>query len=199
MCHGSCGGATVCPRTRWCGTASPRPLPSACPGVPHDTRAAVVHSPAAALFPCRADGDWLWVVGLDERDALARAANAVVAAGVSTEAEVADVRTGGNCGRLTLQQDDDVLDTWFSSALFPLTTLGWPQDAADVASGGPGALDATLARYYPLSVMETGCVDARLCLCGWHCRDSRCRRGGVGDGGARAGATSCSSGSLAWR
>lgn len=28
--------------------------------------------------------------------------------------------------KITLQQDDDVLDTWFSSGLFPFSTLGWP-------------------------------------------------------------------------
>lgn len=40
------------------------------------------------------------------------------------------------------RQDDDVLDTWFSSALFPLASFGWP--------------DKLDKRYYPLSVMETG-------------------------------------------
>ncbi len=41
-------------------------------------------------------------------------------------------------------QDPDVLDTWFSSALWPFSTLGWPDDTPD------------LRRYYPTSVMETG-------------------------------------------
>ena len=43
-----------------------------------------------------------------------------------------------------LRQDDDVLDTWFSSALWPFTTLGWPQDTAE------------LARFYPTSLLVTG-------------------------------------------
>jgi valyl-tRNA synthetase len=43
-----------------------------------------------------------------------------------------------------LRQDDDVLDTWFSSALWPFSTLGWPEDAA------------TLKRFYPTSVLVTG-------------------------------------------
>ncbi|HSN74348.1 MAG TPA: valine--tRNA ligase [Anaerolineae bacterium] len=43
-----------------------------------------------------------------------------------------------------LQQDPDVLDTWFSSGLWPFSTLGWPDDTAD------------LRRYYPTDVMETG-------------------------------------------
>ena len=41
-------------------------------------------------------------------------------------------------------QDEDVLDTWFSSALWPFATLGWPEDTED------------LARYYPTSTMVTG-------------------------------------------
>ena len=43
-----------------------------------------------------------------------------------------------------LEQDPDVLDTWFSSGLWPFSTLGWPQQTAD------------LATYYPTTVMETG-------------------------------------------
>ena len=41
-------------------------------------------------------------------------------------------------------QDEDVLDTWFSSALWPFATLGWPEDTDD------------LKRYYPTSTMVTG-------------------------------------------
>ena len=41
-------------------------------------------------------------------------------------------------------QDEDVLDTWFSSALWPFSTLGWPQETDD------------LKRYYPTSVLVTG-------------------------------------------
>ncbi|HEX9037799.1 MAG TPA: valine--tRNA ligase [Ktedonobacterales bacterium] len=49
-----------------------------------------------------------------------------------------------NCGSTKLEQDPDVLDTWFSSWLWPFSTLGWPDDTAD------------LRRYYPTSVLETG-------------------------------------------
>ena len=42
------------------------------------------------------------------------------------------------------RQDPDVLDTWFSSALWPFSTLGWPEDTAD------------LRRFYPTSVLVTG-------------------------------------------
>jgi valyl-tRNA synthetase len=45
---------------------------------------------------------------------------------------------------VTLRQDDDVLDTWFSSALWPFSTLGWPEH--------PPELD----RFYPTSVLVTG-------------------------------------------
>jgi valyl-tRNA synthetase len=45
---------------------------------------------------------------------------------------------------VTLRQDDDVLDTWFSSALWPFSTLGWPDDT-----------DA-LRTFYPTSVLVTG-------------------------------------------
>ncbi len=47
-------------------------------------------------------------------------------------------------GRRDLRQDEDVLDTWFSSALWPFSTLGWPDTTRD------------LKTFYPTSVMETG-------------------------------------------
>ncbi len=49
-----------------------------------------------------------------------------------------------HCGTDELVQDPDVLDTWFSSALWPHSTLGWPDDTED------------LRYFYPTSVMETG-------------------------------------------
>ena len=49
-----------------------------------------------------------------------------------------------HCGSTRLRQDSDVLDTWFSSALWPHSTLGWPEETED------------LAYFYPTSVMETG-------------------------------------------
>lgn len=48
------------------------------------------------------------------------------------------------CGGANIEQDPDVLDTWFSSGLWPMSTLGWPDDTED------------LRRFYPGSVMETG-------------------------------------------
>jgi valyl-tRNA synthetase len=49
-----------------------------------------------------------------------------------------------SCGNGSIHQDEDVLDTWFSSALWPFSTLGWP-DRTD-----------TLETFYPTSVLETG-------------------------------------------
>ncbi|HET8734239.1 MAG TPA: valine--tRNA ligase, partial [Anaeromyxobacteraceae bacterium] len=48
------------------------------------------------------------------------------------------------CGERALHQDEDVLDTWFSSALWPFSTLGWPDRTKE------------LETFYPTSVMETG-------------------------------------------
>jgi valyl-tRNA synthetase len=48
------------------------------------------------------------------------------------------------CGKTGLAQDADVLDTWFSSALWPFSTLGWPEKTN------------ALAKFYPASDMETG-------------------------------------------
>ena len=55
-----------------------------------------------------------------------------------------DVTICANCDSDTLNQDPDVLDTWFSSWLWPFTTLGWPEKTAD------------LMEFYPTSVLETG-------------------------------------------
>ena len=43
------------------------------------------------------------------------------------------------------EQDEDVLDTWFSSALWPFSTLGWPNESAD-----------DFKRYYPTNALITG-------------------------------------------
>lgn len=48
------------------------------------------------------------------------------------------------CGGQELEQDPDVLDTWFSSGLWPFSTLGWPEETPDYRY------------FYPTSVLETG-------------------------------------------
>jgi valyl-tRNA synthetase len=88
-----------------------------------------VHDNAAAAAAATADGgrgtSSRYVVAHDEAEAqqLARAAHGPAVA---------------------LVQESDVLDTWFSSALGPFSTLGWPQATPE------------LARFYPTHVMETG-------------------------------------------
>ena len=49
--------------------------------------------------------------------------------------------TGSNAeADIHLQQDEDVLDTWFSSGLFPFSVLGWPDDTPDLRGFFPGSL-----------------------------------------------------------
>ena len=47
------------------------------------------------------------------------------------------------CGSRELREDTDVLDTWFSSALWPFATLGWPEETADLAAFYPTDLETT--------------------------------------------------------
>jgi valyl-tRNA synthetase len=47
------------------------------------------------------------------------------------------------CGSSDLRRDPDVLDTWFSSALWPFATLGWPDETPDLAAFYPGDLQTT--------------------------------------------------------
>jgi valyl-tRNA synthetase len=71
------------------------------------------------------------------------------------------------CGRpaAELRQETDIFDTWFSSGLWPFSTLGWPDATPD------------MARFYPTSVMETG-YDilffwiARMMMLGLFCTDA---------------------------
>ena len=57
---------------------------------------------------------------------------------------VGEAKSCAHCGSSNIEQDKDVLDTWFSSALWTHSTLGWPDDTED------------LRYFYPTSVMETG-------------------------------------------
>ncbi|MHC1720614.1 MAG: valine--tRNA ligase [Clostridiaceae bacterium] len=68
------------------------------------------------------------------------------------------------CGSTSIEQDNDVLDTWFSSALWPFSTLGWPDKTPD------------LKYFYPNNTLVTG-YDiiffwvARMIFCGLYCMD----------------------------
>ena len=55
-----------------------------------------------------------------------------------------DAHACEKCGSAAIRQDEDVLDTWFSSGLWPFSTLGWPEQTE------------TLKTFYPNAVMETG-------------------------------------------
>ena len=83
---------------------------------------------AAAEHPLRAFGayDSLWVVARNDQEA----------------AEVASQKFPGR--KFTLGRDPDVLDTWFSSGLFPFSVFGWPDKTDD------------LSAFYPTSLLETG-------------------------------------------
>ena len=59
------------------------------------------------------------------------------------EVSKTDLTTCKKCGG-ALRQEEDVLDTWFSSALWPFSTMGWPEKTED------------LERYYPTNVLVTG-------------------------------------------
>ncbi|HKD63100.1 MAG TPA: valine--tRNA ligase [Candidatus Acidoferrales bacterium] len=70
------------------------------------------------------------------------------------------------CGGSRLPQDKDVLDTWFSSGLWPFSTLGWPDDTPD------------LRTYYPTSLLISGYDilffwDARMIMMGLHLSAAR--------------------------
>lgn len=59
-----------------------------------------------------------------------------------------EIRTKHQLGNIALRQDEDVLDTWFSSALWPFSTLGWP---------AKNDIDAEMLKtFYPTSVLVTG-------------------------------------------
>jgi len=57
---------------------------------------------------------------------------------------VDDARSCQHCGSENIHQDEDILDTWFSSALWPFSTMGWPEETLD------------LKTYYPTSILITG-------------------------------------------
>jgi len=67
-------------------------------------------------------GDSKWLVACNEEEALKK----------------------NDYKNFTIEQETDVLDTWFSSALYPFVAMGWPKNTSK------------LERYYPLNVMETG-------------------------------------------
>ncbi|EGC29212.1 hypothetical protein DICPUDRAFT_159231 [Dictyostelium purpureum] len=70
----------------------------------------------------------------------------VVAKTEEEAAEIAIKNYNLKKGEFTLEKDQDVLDTWFSSGLFPISSLGWPNEKESI----------DFKKYFPLDVMETG-------------------------------------------
>jgi valyl-tRNA synthetase len=66
------------------------------------------------------------------------------AASANAETPTPSPSPQGGGERIVLTRDEDVLDTWFSSAVWPFSTLGWPDETSE------------LDRYYPTSVLVTG-------------------------------------------
>ena len=107
----------------------------------------ILHDPVTGT-----DGQELWAatysqlreLGLSHEEIAARADR------VDAEKDVRPIVAGEDpsrcpeCGEAALLQDPDVLDTWFSSGLWPHSTLGWPGDAEDYKY------------FHPTSVLETG-------------------------------------------
>ena len=79
-----------------------------------------------------------------EDEALAQALAWYVTNDVLTQEEADKIAESSDRRAMFLKRDEDVLDTWFSSALWPFSTLGWPEDAPEVK------------RYYPTNALVTG-------------------------------------------
>ena len=85
---------------------------------------------------------------------------------------------------LTLKQDPDVFDTWFSSGLWPFSTLGWPQQTNDLASFYPTSALMTswdilffwVARMIMLGLKLNGAVPFKTVYCHPIVRDSEGRK-----------------------
>jgi valyl-tRNA synthetase len=93
----------------------------------HASVKATSSAAAASSSAGSSEGD-AWIVARTREEALGKAAAKL---GVSED-------------EVELRQDEDVLDTWFSSGLFPFSTFGWPAETEDVAG------------FYPNSLLETG-------------------------------------------
>jgi valyl-tRNA synthetase len=79
-----------------------------------------------------------------EDEALAQALAYYVVNDVLTQEEADRIAESAERRATFLKRDEDVLDTWFSSALWPFSTLGWPEDTPEVK------------RYYPTNTLVTG-------------------------------------------
>ena len=81
-----------------------------------------------------ADESENWIVAKTEKEAL----------------ELASKKFGAGGKKVTVRQDPDVLDTWFSSGLFPFSVMGWPRKTPDLEKFFPGHLLETVGRSYTI-------------------------------------------------
>jgi valyl-tRNA synthetase len=79
-----------------------------------------------------------------------------------TSSGIEDITVCGHCGSKTIVQDEDVLDTWFSSALWPFSTMGWPEDTAELKTFYPGDVLCTAREIITLWV-------SRMVMMGQYC------------------------------
>lgn len=82
------------------------------------------------------------------------------------EVSVKEIKKCKKCGSTHISQDEDVLDTWFSSWLWPLSTLGWPSETD------------YLKKFYPTDILVTGWDIlffwvARMIMAGYHFKDKK--------------------------
>ncbi len=83
-----------------------------------------------------------------------------------------------------LRQDEDVLDTWFSSWLWPLSTLGWPDDTADMRAFYPGDVLVTgpdILFFWVARMIMAGCISTAArrstrCFCTASCAICNARK-----------------------
>ena len=86
-----------------------------------------------------------WVVARSEVEARKVAGVRFKMSGMSGVTDVSgNDSTAADVSTLVLEQDEDVLDTWFSSGLFPFSVFGWPEETEDFKA------------FYPTSLLETG-------------------------------------------
>ncbi|MBX3466547.1 MAG: valine--tRNA ligase [Planctomycetes bacterium] len=139
---------------------------------------------ALSALPRDPDALHVWLVDAEGRQ-VAREASATLGEGevdllVCLRGKPAEERHAAALEALGLARDPDVLDTWFSSALWPFSTLGWPDPATAPIGPGQTPLGPTdgrpdsLSAYYPGSCLVTGrdiitLWVARMAMLGLYC------------------------------
>lgn len=94
--------------------------------------------------------DGLWLVARSKKEALERAKREFDFQQLLEMFEEPISSADESSWSIDVEQDEDVLDTWFSSAIFPVSVFGFP------SQHGSDEVSSEFRRYYPLSLMETG-------------------------------------------